>query len=304
MEGEVGGDKEATKTAQSAEVCLLALRTMEQQGKWAEMLSLLNECSSNDENSPSSTATSSDFGVAMTSYQVLTEKARVLCAAEKFKEAQTVYESLLATSCPDDWSCWKGHMECVTRLNDNDVQSTRNFIETVLEDQASRGGDVHPLRGPHLMKVELAAHLVRCNATDDANRSLQLAIQEYSALFAHRAVCAFSDLESYVQLLVTSTDSMNITESLLEYLDTMQTTNLAKENSENLSLKEEQARLRSYIFSIKMKHKILAHHTALQKKWFPDLTEMVNAWKTTLSMEPSNDGGVVSVKDDVRRHVE
>ena len=78
----------------------------------------------------------SEFGVALTTYQILTEKARVLQELQQYDLARVVYEQLLRTN-PDDWSCWKGHLNCCVKETQN-AQLTAKLVETTLEED-------HPL---------------------------------------------------------------------------------------------------------------------------------------------------------------
>eukprot|EP00934_Nitzschia_sp_Nitz4_P008150 Nitzschia sp. Nitz4//scaffold39_size137210//103503//107005//NITZ4_003215-RA/size137210-augustus-gene-0.185-mRNA-1//1//CDS//3329550431//8140//frame0 len=284
--------------SQSAEVRLLVLRTLEQQEKWADMLQVLDELDPALEGGltgapqPMDEAPS-DFGVALTGYQVQTEKARVLCMLKKYGEAQKVYEKLLE-SHPDDWSCWQGHATCCAEQQNGD--ETLALVDSVLSKVSNQP---YPLRGPHLMKVGMAARKVRDDGklNSDLVQSLEQAIETYSDVFGRRAACAFSDLEEYVALL-TEFDSKPTggpVEKLLRYVDNMEKANIPSEGSDgSIALKERQARLRGYIFSIKMKHKLVGVYGMEQEeaKWFPSWTKMVEEWKETLPMDIVPEGGV------------
>ena len=279
--------------ANAAEIQLLALRALKQDGKGQQILHILEQSESRNVEDNASPVLVSDFGVALTKQQTLTEKARVLCELEQFDSAREVYEELLATS-PDDWSCWKGHLDCCSKLDK--VLLTTELVDVVLTKQA--GGN-YPLRGPHLMKVELAAHTVRCNSNGQTIKALSSSIQNYSQLFSSKAACAFSDVESYFELLLFTTDTdvgKDVVEDLLQFSKTLRSNNGAPPDNENESSnKERQSRLRTYIFATKMNHKILAKQTDLQEEWLPDWTELVKEWKSTLSMSSSNEGEEVSV---------
>jgi len=275
----------------SAEIQSLALRALRQQSKWEEMLEILKETSSSDESEDqSSPMFASDFGVALTRQQVLKERARVLMELDRYETAKEVYEQLLAKS-PDDWSCWKGHLECCSKLDN--VPLTQELMDRVLLEQA---GEKYSLRGPHLMKVELEAHTLRMNPDDASLSALSSSIQEYSKLFSSRAVCAFSDLESYLELiLATDTDgTKTVVEDLLKFAQSLRAANTAPSEDSICSNKERQSRLRAYIFAVKFSHMLLAKHLDLQDTWLPDLTELVTEWKETLSMSSSNEGEEVS----------
>jgi tetratricopeptide (TPR) repeat protein len=285
--------KQGDEQSQSAEIRLLSLRTLEHQSKWSEMLEILEQLptpSSEEQQQPPTM--SSEFGVALTTYQILTEKARVLRQLERYDAAQSVYESLLSTS-PDDWSCWKGHLECC--IADDKIDVLKSLVKKVLTQQADAK---YPLRGPQLMIVELAAHMVRSNASDESLRGLATAIQSYSELFASRAASAFSDLQAYLELLLDTklAASKEVAESLLEFSDSMRKANSSPKEGQDINNKERQSRLRAYILATKINHKLLAVHLDLQDRWLPDWPELVTEWQATLSMSSSNEGEAVGTR--------
>lgn len=274
--------------ANAAEIQLLALRALRHQGKWQQILHILEQSESSNVEDNASPVLVSDFGVALTKQQTLTEKARVLCELEQFDSARKVYEELLATS-PDDWSCWKGHLDCCNKLDQ--VSRTTDLVGLVLTEHA--GGN-YPLRGPHLMKVELAAHAVRCNPNGETIKALSSSIQNYGHLFSSKAACAFSDVEAYIELLLLSTDldkRKEVAQDVLQFSKKLRSENGAPPDNDNeISNKDRQARLRTYIFATKVNHKILAKNADHQDEWLPDWTELVKEWKSTLSMSSSNEG--------------
>jgi tetratricopeptide (TPR) repeat protein len=265
----------------SAEIQWLCLRTLEQQSKWGEMLELLDTLPTQDSETPPT----SEFGVALTPWQVLQEKARVMIQLEQYEAAVQVYETLLATS-PDDWSSWKGHLECAEKTSGG-TQLTQEGIAKAIARRQEQDSK-YPLRGPHLMKVELAAHAVRSDdTTPDLLDILSSAIQTYAELFAPRASCAFSDLETYIELLSTSETPISTLETLLYFADSMRLNNVSNEGNNN---KERQSKLRAYIFAARVAHKILAEHVELQAKWMPNWKDLVTEWQTSLSLSSSNEG--------------
>ncbi len=285
--------------SKAAEVQLLALRALRQQNKWQEMLEILEKSVSSDVEDQSSPVLVSEFGVALTIHQTLIEKARVLYALEQFDTAREVYEELLAKS-PDDWSCWKGHLDCCAKLDN--VSVTKELVDLVLSEE---GKGNYPLRGPHLMKVELAAQHLRYNSDGAALKYLSSAIQDYSQQFGSRAACVFSDLEVYVELILGTEigESQQVVEELLDFSQQLRTKNGAPPDTDSCSNKERQSRLRAYIFATKLNHKILAKYVDLQDKWLPDWAELVREWKSTLSMTSSNEGEEVSLYNFSRSHI-
>jgi tetratricopeptide (TPR) repeat protein len=235
----------------SAEIQWLCLRTLEQQSKYPEMLELLETLPTQDSETPPT----SEFGVALTPLQVLQEKARVMIQLEQYEAAVQVYETLLGTS-PDDWSSWKGHLECAEKTSGGAQQTQEGIAKAIARRQEQ--DSKYPLRGPHLMKVELVAH-----------------------------ACTFSDLETYIELLVTSETPISALETLLKFADSMRLNNVSNESNNN---KERQSKLRAYIFAARVAHKILATHVELQAQWMPNWKDLVTEWQMSLSLSSSNEG--------------
>ena len=275
----------------SAEIQLLCLRTLEYQSKWSEMFELLEKLPvPNGDGEQIPTSISSDFGVSFTAYQILTEKARVLTQLEEYEAARQVYVQLLENS-PDDWSCWKGFLDC--SVKDGKVDLAKDLIQTTLTKQAAVK---YPLRGPHLMQVELAAHMVRSNPTSQSLQAFGKAIEEYSQLFAPRAACTFSDLDTYVDLLIsTEIPTKNeVIKTLLKFSSEMRKGNASPEDLGSINNKERQLRLRSYIFAIKLAYKLVSKASEFQDEFMPDLTELVAEWRESMSLSSSNEGEEVS----------
>lgn len=291
-----GGDGNDDGQFQPAETQLLCLRILEEQSKWSDMLEILDtlpvpreeqQQQPQDEEGLSTTAVppppppppprpQSEFGVALTTYQILTEKARVLQELNQYEAAREVYERLLRTN-PDDWSCWKGHLNCCIKEGEKEGSTTSTtllttkLVESTLKICESKSK--YPLRGPHLMKVELALYRYHHaaaaaaaavtrddNANNDTNvdtvvRELIQSIQTYSQLFAPRASCAFSDIERYLEeILLYLSNSGNddnddtndddattkqnktreLMELLLKFIDTMK-----KENSTTMTTNDD-----------------------------------------------------------------
>ena len=269
--------------SRSAELQQLAFRALRHQSKWEEMLEIVEYTlmSSNDL-SPSV----ADFGVEMTRTQALKEKCQILYELGRYEMAESVYEELLINS-PDDWDSWKGHLECCRKQDK--VSSTKGMVDRVLEIQA---GEKYPLRGPQLMKVELAAHALRCTPSVETMDDLVLAIEDYAEKFAAKAACTFSDLEGYLDLLLSSSlsESQSSLEKLLTFLLRMRNGSCSSSESEISTDKERQARLRVYIFAAKLNHKILGACSNMLDKWLPNWDGLVAEWKASLSMSTVTDG--------------
>ena len=269
--------------SQSSELQQLALRALRYQHKWEEMLEIVEKTIlSSDEVSPSV----ADFGVSMTRTQALKEKCQILFELGRYDIAESVYEELLDNS-PDDWDCWKGHLECCRKQDK--VSSTKCMVDRVLEKQA---GEKYALRGPRLMTVELAADALRSNPSVETIDDLVLAIEDYAEKFAAKAACTFSDLAGYLELLLSFSlsESQSSLEKLLAFLLRMRSDNCSTTGGEITADKVRQARLRVYIFATKLNHKILAAHSSLLDKWLPDWDGLVTEWKASLSMSSVTDG--------------
>jgi hypothetical protein len=214
----------------------------------------------------------------------LQEKARVMIQLEQYEAAVQVYATLLGTS-PDDWSSWKGHLKCAEKTSGGTQQTEEGIAKAIAKRQEQ--DSKYPLRGPHLMKVELLAHAVRSNATADLFDSLSSAIQTYAELFAPRASCTFSDLETYIELLLANETPISTLETLLQFSNSMRLDNASNESNSN---KERQSKLRAYIFAARVAHKILAKRVELHAKWMPNWKDLVTEWQTSLTLSSSNEG--------------
>jgi tetratricopeptide (TPR) repeat protein len=345
-------DKEpSTSNSAAAEIQILCLKTLENQCKWSEMLELLSleEQRQSPVAATSLTATEStpdddgvdrtnmleltmrpptmsEFGVALTMYQILTEKARVLKEMEHYEEAKHIYQTLLQESRPDDWLCWMGYWTCCIKSSsssgggvDQALQSTHQLIETVL--CAGTYGN-RRLRGPNLMKVELVALSIRTsrNLSDDQSgeqqqqpaphesiESLCKAIQVFANHFATKSPCAFSDLNPYLELVLESTrqegenSGVAMIEALLEWGTTLlcQCSSSSTTNSDApTSTGDPRSKLRGYIFAARFIHKLLSKFVTLQDRFLPNWTDLVKEWQMSLTLSSAKEGEVASVKCD------
>lgn len=271
----------------SAEVRLLCLRILEHQSKFSEMLDLLDsDVKCNDSNEETGATAVSDFGVSMSWHQVQADKARILCLVGSYDKARSVYEDLLSRN-PDDWACLNGHLKCSLEIDG--TGGTEAFINTLLEQQTDRK---YPIRGPHLMEVELAAHSFRSKPTEASLQELATSIVSYAQLFASRVSCAYSDLDAYIELLLKTDAQLNdkSVRSLLGFAEDLRKRNAPSIPLQEESNKEKQKRLRAYIFASKLNHKLLSFRFDLQEEYLVDWKELVVEWEQTLSLSSSNEG--------------
>jgi tetratricopeptide (TPR) repeat protein len=290
--------QEDARGPSSAEIRLLCLRTLEVQSKWEDMLQLLEDIPNTDPEQlkdGSSSIVSSEFGVPLTQHQIQVEKANILRKLHRSENARLIYETLLNDS-PDDWSCWKGHLE--SAIFEDKIDLTRDLVTTVLKE---REGSRIQLRGPHLMSVEIATENARRKTSKDALREVGSTIQKYAEIFAYCAACTFSDLEHYVNMLLRTDEeaAREVIVSLLEFADALRQKNKSSPTTEGgsadgLRNKERQSKLRAYIFAVKLTHKLVSSRKELADRFLPDWTELVAEWRSTLSLSSSNEGEEVN----------
>ena len=350
-------------SSMAAEIQLLCLRALEIQSKWSDMNELLDvsekkqrelaaitgtrDQRDDDDDDPEEiiTSTMSEFGVAMTQHQILTKRAAVLEEMENYELAQGIYEKLIYTTCPDDWQCWMGFWKCVCRCNsDSAIHMTHQLIENILLgrphpgenidggtqnsaidlEQSSKAKRKYPLRGPNLMKVEVAAAPIRelqnarekgeeLPVSNEIFQNLISAIQVFAEKFAPRAPCTYTDLSEYIELLLfAALEVKNIedkdivqalVESMLEWAAGM-LKGSATSSSQSLSstsdeiagntTKERREKLRTHIFAARVTHKILSVYVGLQDRFLPNLKDLVNEWQASLTINSSNEGEEVS----------
>lgn len=255
------------------EFYFLYLRTLRCQNRWQEMLDTLQSdvFKANEET-----------GVTLApKQQILEQQAECFEYLENFQQARQKFEQLLE-DYPDDVKYWKAHLRCSLAEHGNDEEhgftTTENLVSRVIEE---RRGESYPKRGPYLMKLELLAERIKRKAAAASVAPLLGAeIKEYGNTFGPRVSCAFSDIETYLDMAVTGTASDDL---ILELLKWLQTLRISPDASDPKELRSQQ---RSYIFSVKMTHKILAHRTDLQQEWMPDWKELVRIWKKTLDCDP------------------
>ncbi|KAG7347212.1 N-acetyltransferase B complex NatB non catalytic subunit [Nitzschia inconspicua] len=271
----------------TAETRLLGLRALEQQSKWDEMLSFLDDALVANE---TDSGIPQEGSTGLTKTQVFRERANLLKKLNRHEEARILYESLLQEQ-PDDWSSWKGHLE--SSIFDGNVEATEELVDRVLKGQEH---SPFQLRGPHLMRVELAAEKCRRSTSEDSIRCLADAIRSYSEVFASRAACAFADVESYVNVMLRSdvdTASEAIV-SLLDFAETLRCANRSKdsavENELTTNDKERSSKLRAYIFAIKLTHKLVAARKDVESRYLPDWKEIIGEWESSLSIQACNGG--------------
>ncbi|CAB9519798.1 Phagocyte signaling-impaired protein [Seminavis robusta] len=274
----VGDPMEGELASARREVYFLYLRTLEYQSKWQEMLDLLL--------SDIFKASDETAVLLAPKQQVLEKQAECMQKLNKFGDARLVFEELL-TDYPDNFNYWRGHLECTMAEHGDDESGetafkiTQQFANSVIEKSQ---GDKYPKRGPHLVNVEIAIGRIKLMAEKQGEVSASFvegatkAIMEYGGLFEPSVSCAFTDLESYlVTVLRHATD-----DQMVPILKWLQELRAIPESEDAAEIRRQQ---RSYIFSVKMTHKIVAERPALADEWLPDWKDLVRTWKKTHSME-------------------
>ena len=285
--------QENEKNQRSKEIRLLCIRILKRQSQWDEILRILESIpvKSDDDTGDgtvadpaSAIAPPSEFGVPMTYQQIKLESAEVLTKLCRYDDARLIYEILLKRS-PDDWLCWKAHLECTMLAKNNETAcTTKALANNVIK---VHEGSRNQYRGPHLMIVEIAAEELRQDGTDEKLRALGSAIQQYAEIFARRANCTITDLDQFINILRSHENSCgkDVVISLLEFAESLRTINTSEGTaSENCDKKENRSKLRAYIFALKLTHKLLSTNNDLADKYLPDWKEIVKEWQTTFSL--------------------
>ena len=253
------------------EVYFLYLRTLEYQNKWQEMIDLLQS---------DVFKASDESGVSLAPKQQVFEKqAECLQKLERFKDARVAFEDLLK-DYPDNYTYWKGHLECSLAENGSDdggYSSTEAFVNQMLEKGKD---DKYPKRGPRLMLVELKTRRIQQLAekkqavpTETVDQAVK-AIMEYGDAFATQVSCAFTDMEAHAKTTLQHCNHNQVLK-ILQWLQKL------RDSPESEDVKELRGQHRNYIFSVKLTHTILAKHPDLMESWLPDWKELIRTWKKT-----------------------
>lgn len=257
----------------NAESCMLYIRTLQQQEKYAEIVELL-----------SSEEIRSETSSILTSQQRLELLASAHFSLKQYESATEVYRFALTAVDSQQWMFWKelvrnayldGGMEGASQI-------VQDVLETIRDDNAK-----YPSRAHSLVKCELAA--VRISGVDysdvetfdcakDEVTALETTIEEYANQFASRASCCYSDLQPYIQVLVRA--SPDAGKELLEWANKM------REDNRNIT---DRSMLRAYIFATQVTYKIVSMMQQL-KDALPDWQELVTTWRESQSLGTAKEG--------------
>jgi hypothetical protein len=258
----------------SPEDFLLHLRTLDQQSKWEEMLTALNE---------RLPELQGDERMSPPRQIMIDSKLDVLEKLKRYTDARVLLETELLKEYPDNWTYWKKHLDCclgeAESNHDGGLAGTEELLAKTLSDSNMLERQ-YPLRGPRLMKVELATvRMQRCKADESNERVATLidCIIEYSDEFATRASCTFSDLALYVELALDK-GSVADARSLVDRLSKFRVAPTSDDS------KQRSRELRAYIFAVKMIYKIVSKFVDLADQ-LPDWKELLKVWRDFQSFE-------------------
>ena len=228
---------------------LLYLRTLEAQDKFKEQVEAIDQRLAQNTGIPPNET-------------LLQAKVEALLKLKEYSSARSVVEELL-DEYPDDWRYWKQHLACAGDV----TSSTEDFLASVV---AKIDGQQYPVRGPYLMRVELA------KGRDTV--TLLAAIKEYGNIFAGRTSAVFSDLKPYLEYFVAKC-SEDEAKSLIAWAREKQTEPASDDD------KKRRTELRSFIFGVQVTYVILAKYTMWLESEIPPWQELVRVWKSFESSE-------------------
>lgn len=240
--------KTSTEHPPSAEDRNLYLEALMKQDKCADALEKLEtiQCASGGDNSTSSATAARriDDEADVTSHEgsliqlahreKLEKKASLFMKLQRFEEARDTYTELIAL-LPDNWSYWIGLLRASVTSGeaDSQLESGISMCRQAAEPYITTDTSSPPLRGPHLLVVELAAiplrgieksdgvskiegeamldseydmsHFWSLDSSQRASllHELGVSIIDYGTIFAPRASCCFHDLRKYIGLFAT-----------------------------------------------------------------------------------------------------
>ena len=242
---------------------LLYMRTLELQGKYEDQLKALDErlvdCKQSGTTMP-----------APPRQTLLDLQAQAFMRLKRYDEVRTILEELLRDHYPDDWRYWIKHLEC------GNETATMDLIQQVVAKEQPE--QKYPLRGPHLMYVELAKRQAEKSPNDeDAVVKLSQSIQEYGNQFADRASCIYSDLEPYLDYLLSLTD-LEGAKLLLQWVANKRSGLESNTNEEDPKCRR--TKLRAYIFAVQVTYKVVTRFPELRNDELPDWRELIRMWKS------------------------
>jgi len=253
--------------------------------------------------------------IQMTEKERLEMKVQLLKKMGQNEAVFDIYSGELLVLMPDQWSYWKGLLECAALL-DNDSQACAARCKIVLDrflsveqDKADNGkGPKVPLRGPHLFKVELVAYMIKNGSSSSSILDLSDAIVEYGSLYAPLVFCCFQDLRVYIDLLLekssenrtvlVSSEVQKVLNWALRLREMSDPNKLGDGEETSAAKQERKSKLRSYIASIKFCFEVWYQLCSqcnddseasksvddVIAPFIPSPEEMVSCWKNTMDL--------------------
>jgi len=289
--GSCGGEKDQSRFPPSADDVRVFVECLDLQGKYQEAIDFLDHIGEKSQSSMVSSSSSSlsssrriedenDIKHHVGSVIQLTEKERLemkvnlLNKMNRHDEVFQIYSDELLVMMPDQWSYWKGLLDCSGHIATGSESCTmcvhvssdticRHVVDRVMEREEGestnavegKGKSKIPLRGPNLFLVELNAHEIKQNdGSKSATKDLAASIITYGKIYVSLVHCCFQDLRAYIELVVTTSCEEGVisddVKSILEWaLELQKNSQPLPSSNSNLNRKSE---LRAYIASIKI----------------------------------------------------
>ncbi len=304
------------------------------QGKYNEMIEILSNVRCGTQKKGRQIDDQNDLINHQGSLIQLSERERLEMMAQlnvkhdQFDVANKIYSEQLLDLLPDQWSYWEELMKCSVRCydQDHDVASKEcsHILQQVLikQDQLRSEGKASrvPIRAPHLFRIHIIAEgILHCSKKNV--EELCKEIVSYGNIFASQIVCCFQDLRRYIELMVQNGTSCE--DGIIVTKETNQLVNWAKSIRESNNplvaaeggsviesegeKSERKAKLRAYIFSIKVILELWYHNISkcdssdvnkrsaldgIFMNALPSVDELVCLWQNVLNLGSNpNEGG-------------
>jgi hypothetical protein len=288
-------DEKHTSHLVAIESFLLYIKTLKLQGKWNVILESVEDRLMQHSQEEGRTDLPPRQTLLELKYETLLKLSSVDDHLPSNPAIRKTVEELLHMY-PDDFVYWKQHLQASIVEYQGDLSAacslTDAFRLAILEestdsstptnDSNSTIGQKYLLRGPHLMRVELAAcrlTAIGATPTDEEIAALIECVIEYGNAFASRASCIYSDLLPYLDrcLSVCSVEHAFV---LLQW-----SKDLRNDTPSGPDAKERLKQLRVYIFAVQINFKVLHTFSDLQADELPSWEALVEVWRSFQAFE-------------------
>lgn len=287
-ENEGDEDEKHTSHLVAIESVLLYVKTLKLQEKWNLILETVQDLLMRHSQDDGRTDVPPRQTLLELKYEAL-QKLSINDSLSPNPEIRGTVEELLHLY-PDDWVYWKQHLEASIAECQGDLSAgsllTEAFRCTILENSCAgvnSTGQKYLLRGPNLIRVELAASRLTRNTppSDEDVVGLMECIISYGNSFASRASCIFADLSPYFDrcLCICSVEHAHV---LLQWSKELRNDPLV-----GPSAKERLKQLRVYIFAVQVNFKVLNTFSDLQSDELPSWEALVEVWRNFQAFENS-----------------